>query len=121
MTGAKILGVVGAGISILILITFLIVGAFVGKACGVASGVIDKVVNPNAIVQNYEWFYDQYNVIQAQKANLDAIPKDSIERSGTAMVLNNEIAEYNSKSRQITRNLWKASNLPYQIDIGENK
>jgi len=84
----------------------------------VAKGVTEKVVNANAIIQNYEWFYDQYNAIQAQKANIAILPDDAIEKQGMTMVLNNTIAEYNSKSRQITRNLWKAQDLPYQISIG---
>lgn len=87
----------------------------------VAAGVAKKVVNPNAIVQNYEWFYDQYNAIQAQEANIAALPDDAPEKPGMKMVLNNAIGEYNSRSRQITRNLWKAGDLPYQIAIGESK
>jgi hypothetical protein len=85
----------------------------------VAKEVVNKVVNANAIVQNYEWFYDQYNAIKAQQANIAVMPKDARELPGMKMVLNNAIAEYNSKSKQITRNLWKADDLPYQITIGE--
>lgn len=87
----------------------------------VASGVAKKVVNPSAIVQNYEWFYDQYNAIKAQEANVAIIPADAVELPGLKMVLNNAIAEYNSRSRQITRNLWKASDLPYQISLETEK
>lgn len=87
----------------------------------VAKGVIDKVVNPNAIIQNYEWYYDQYNAIQAQEANIKMMPEDAPELPGMRMVMNNAIAEYNSRSRQITRNLWKADDLPYQIKIGEER
>jgi len=87
----------------------------------VASGVAKKVVNQNAIVQNYEWFYDQYNAIKAQEANVAIMPADAIELPGLKMVLNNAIAEYNSRSRQITRNLWKASDLPYQISLEAEK
>jgi len=87
----------------------------------VVKGITEKVVNSNSIIQNYEWFYDQYNAIQAQRANISSMKSDATEKPGMTMVLNNAIAEYNSRSRQITRNLWKASDLPYQIKLGENE
>jgi hypothetical protein len=80
-----------------------------------AVGVVKRVTSPTAIIQNYEWFYDQYHAIEAQRRNVAAMPEGSADRVGTQMVLNNMIAEYNAKSREITRNLWKASDLPYQI------
>jgi hypothetical protein len=86
-----------------------------------AVGVVKKVTSAEAIISNYQWFYDQYNAIQAQAANLDALKEDAPEKSGLSMVLNSMIAEYNSRSRQITRNLWKASDLPYEIRLGGSK
>jgi len=80
-----------------------------------AVGVARRVTNPDRIIQNYEWFYDQYHAIEAQRRNIEALPEGSTDRVGTQMVLNNMIAEYNAKSREITRNLWKAKDLPYQI------
>ncbi|MDD5651585.1 MAG: hypothetical protein PHF86_14415 [Candidatus Nanoarchaeia archaeon] len=87
----------------------------------VVKGLATKVINSENIIYNYQWFYDQYNIILAQKANIDIIDNDSIELSGMKMVLNNTIAEYNSKSKQINRNLWKASDLPYQIKLEDLK
>ncbi|MCL2139198.1 MAG: hypothetical protein FWH41_06665 [Treponema sp.] len=84
-----------------------------------AVGVMKKVTEPNRIVQNYEWFYDQYHAIQAQRQNIKLMPDGSADKTGTQMVLNNMIAEYNARSREITRNLWKPEELPYQISIGE--
>jgi hypothetical protein len=80
-----------------------------------AVGVAKRVTGPAVIIQNYEWFYDQYHAIEAQRRNVAAMAEGSTDRVGTQMVLNNMIAEYNAKSREITRNLWKASDLPYQI------
>ena len=80
-----------------------------------AVGVAKRVTNPDRIIQNYEWFYDQYYAIEAQRRNIAVLPEGSVDRVGTQMVLNNMIAEYNAKSREITRNLWKANDLPYQI------
>ncbi len=83
-----------------------------------AAGVVQKVTSAEAIIGNYQWFYDQYNAIQAQKANLATLDKSARERPGLLMVLNTMIGEYNSRSKQITRNLWKASDLPYSIPLG---
>jgi hypothetical protein len=80
-----------------------------------AIGVVKRVTDPDRIIQNYEYFYDQYHAIEAQRRNIAALPEGSVDRVGTQMVLNNMIAEYNAKSREITRNRWKANDLPYQI------
>jgi hypothetical protein len=72
-----------------------------------AVGVMKKVTSPAAIIQNHEWFYDQYHAIQAQRRNIEALPESSTDRIGTQMVLNNMISEYNAKSREITRNCWR--------------
>jgi hypothetical protein len=80
-----------------------------------AIGVVKRVTEPVAIIQNYEWFYDQYYAIEAQRRNVAVMPEGSTDRIGTQMVLNNMIAEYNAKSREITHNFWKADDLPYQI------
>lgn len=116
---------VGAGWYKAIIIIAVLVGVWIVFSLvfgfwpfSVVGGVITKVTTPDAIITNYQWFYDQYNAIQAQKANVLAMQKDAPERIGMILVLNNAIAEYNSRSKQITRNLWKAEDLPYQIGIG---
>ena len=83
----------------------------------VGAGIAKAVVNEVSIISNYQWFYDQYNAIQSQQANLETLPLEAYERNGIRMVLNNMIGEYNSRSRQITRNLWKAKDLPYSIEL----
>jgi hypothetical protein len=86
-----------------------------------AKGVLEKTLAPEAIIGNYQWFYDQYNAIEAQRANLVALDKSARERPGLLQVLNNMIGDYNSRSKQITRNLWKAVDLPYQIQMEDGK
>jgi len=104
---------IGAGI---VLLVYLSISFFAGIwPFSSAIGVAKKVTEPERIIQNYEWFYNQYYAIQAQERNLKAVSETSLEYSGMLMVLNNMIGEYNSRSRQITRNLWKADDLPYQI------
>jgi hypothetical protein len=104
---------IGFGIAVFI---YTVVSFFAGIwPFSSVAGVVRKVTSPTAIIQNYEWFYDRYHAIEAQRRNVAAMPEGSTDRVGTKMVLNNMIAEYNAKSREITRNLWKADDLPYQI------
>jgi len=105
----------GIGIFLGIVAVYLVISFFANIF---PFSLITKTVNAKAVIQNYEWFYDQYNQIQAQEANIEVLPPDASERPGMSMVLNRAIAEYNSKSRMITRNLWKADDLPYQIELG---
>jgi hypothetical protein len=111
---AKRFGIIGG----IIVIYLIISSVFSIWPFSVAKGIATKVINAESIIYNYQWYYDQYNAILAQKANIDSMDKNAPELSGMKMVLNNAIAEYNSKSKQITRNLWKASDLPYQIELG---
>lgn len=66
-------------------------------------------------IQNYEWFYEQYEAIKstATKAKLS----EGNEKASIRMILASQIAEYNARSKQtMTRALWKSDSLPYQID-----
>lgn len=88
----------------------------------VAKGLAKKVVNENAIVYNYEWYYDQYNQIKATRANLFLLKEGSEDYIGTVMVLNQMIGDYNSKASQITRNMWMPKqDVPYQIPLFEGE
>jgi len=99
-----------------VLAVWLAVSFFTGLwPFSAAVGVARRITQPERIIRNYEWFYDQYHAIEAQRRNVAAMPEGSADRIGTEMVLNNMIAEYNARSRQITRNLWKANDLPHQI------
>jgi len=66
---------------------------------------------------SYDWYYDMYGQIKAQEANILATDKSASERPGMIKVLNSSIAEYNSKSKQYNHNLWKAPDLPYELDF----
>jgi mannitol-specific phosphotransferase system IIBC component len=78
--------------------------------------IIQKTTSAESIIANYEWFYDQKAAIDATTRKYAIAEKAGMEEApGIAMVLESMIAEYNSRSKQITRNLWKASDLPYQI------
>lgn len=111
--------------------------AVILSGCGIlvrsAEGVVERVVDPDAVIENYQYFYDQKSVIDATRIkvavareNLDATTEGTdayeralIEYNGIRNVLLGQIAEYNSRSKQINRTLWKAPDLPHQIPYKE--
>ena len=75
------------------------------------------VQNARNRILSYDWYYDQKGQIDAQIANLESTPETADEYSGMVRVVNAMIAEYNSRSKQYNHNLWKAKDLPYEIDF----
>lgn len=72
----------------------------------------------NNRLYNYQWFFDQYNQCVATANNVKLLDGD--DRTGTLMVLNSMISEYNSKASQtMNAALWKAPNLPYQLTLSD--
>lgn len=135
-----------AVIGVICLICFLAVGCIiwniVGWGADVATGVVQRQVNPDAIVQNYEYFTNQYHDIQATDGQIEAAKfaindwydtngkdpnkwtfqdREELARlktnmTGLVQARKDMAAQYNAKSREISRNLWKSKELPYQID-----
>ena len=72
-------------------------------------------------VSTYEWFYDQYEQIQATELKAE-IAKGTEEEPGIRMVLASMIAEYNAMARkEHTRAQWMPEDLPYQIQLEAEK
>ena len=66
-------------------------------------------------IQNYEWFYEQYVVIKSTAAKVEL--SEGTEKTSIKMILADQIAEYNARSKQtMTRANWKSDLLPYQLD-----
>jgi hypothetical protein len=100
------------------LIIIIVIASFFITMFG---SITQKVVNADSIISNYEWYYDMYGQIQATEKKYDIAKKSGKEEAdGIRMVLEGMIQEYNSKSKQVTRNLWKAKDLPYQIEYKED-
>lgn len=77
------------------------------------------VQNARNRISNYEWYYDQYHAIRATIQKVK-IAEGSVEQEGIKMVLAGMVEEYNGRSRmEITRELWKTPDLPYQIELSE--
>jgi hypothetical protein len=82
-------------------------------------------------IQNYENFYTMDAQIKATAGNVkiakekytlagaETKAQAEIEYFGIKQILNNQIAEYNAKSKMVTRNGWKAADLPYQYTLEE--
>lgn len=67
-------------------------------------------------VSTYEWFYQQYEQIQATKTKAK-LAEGQPEEMGIKMVLADMIAEYNAKaSMRETKAQWKPTDLPYYIE-----
>jgi len=114
--------VIGGGL----LLAYILAALFWGVwPFSVVSGLAKKVVNPTAIIQNYEYFEDQFMAIKSTKKKIEIARRNLLSSSdkvfaetnlsGLEMILADQIAEYNSRSSQITRNMWKNEKLPREI------
>lgn len=66
-------------------------------------------------IAGYEWFYAQYNEIEATRIKAD-LAKGTAEEVGIRQVLASMIAEYNAKADSVlTVGQWRASDLPRHI------
>jgi predicted small secreted protein len=115
-------------LSIIGIVVFIVLSSIIFKTCNTAVGVVDKVVNPDAIVNSYEEFQAIYNTTQSictKIGTLEQLPDDynsggftKIERIiGEQNNLARWVEEYNAKSKMMTKNLWKSGKLPYQLDM----
>jgi hypothetical protein len=66
-------------------------------------------------LSDYHWFEEKYQSIQAERTNLKlrSSRDDVIDE---IMIVNRWIADYNAKSREYDRAMWKRNDLPYSIE-----
>lgn len=128
------------GLSIGIKILFFPVNT-VTKLIDTAYQAQDKVLNADNAIYNYEWFKQQYEDIRATKSKLvnarttaKQFTEDAGDRSlwtfedktesarlnsvvlGLENHLEQQIADYNARSKMATRNIFENSVLPSYID-----
>lgn len=138
MTGKD--STIGA-ILLIVLIILLPLLCLFQWGCRVGTGVVDRVINPDAIIGNYEWYEQQFRDIKAAEGQIkdaeesvDRFKKDSgpskewrfdqreeyarlnSNLSGLKSFRRSLIESYNAKSSMITRNMWKSGTLPYHIE-----
>lgn len=76
------------------------------------------IQDANKRLSNYEWFYDQYGIIKSTASKVKLTEGE--EQKATQLILIDMVEAYNSRSNQsMTKALWKAPDLPYQINITE--
>lgn len=115
-------------VSTVLLILLIVFTSSCGLAARSAYGVAQRTLDPDKIIGDYHWFEDQYGVIKSMGFNIeqkqaefnsmengDARERMRMELSGMKAVYSRNVQEYNSKSRQIDRVLWKSKDLPYEI------
>lgn len=111
------------------------------------AAIIDKVTDPDRVIFNYEWYQDTYNdclaldkqIVNAQnqvdtlQSSLNADRstwgrEDKTEWNRLSSVVggmrtqrDSVIADYNAKSKMLTRNLFKDRSLPYKLEVVDDK
>jgi hypothetical protein len=110
------------------------------KGIDTAYGVVDKTLNADNAIYNYEWFktqYESYNSINKKIENAKKAVSDFEKSAGsrdkwtfedkneharlssivTGLEAQNAdiVAEYNAKSKMANRSLFKDKNLPEQL------
>ena len=74
------------------------------------------IQDANKRIAGYEWFYAQYNEIEATRIKAK-LAEGTPEELGIKQVLASMIAEYNAKASSIlTVGQWRAPNLPSYIN-----
>lgn len=131
------------GIFGLILKVVLLPSYVANKAVDTGYGIVDKTLNADNALFNYEQFYDLYQGAKQQTINIkncqtqiDNIKKIYGEDSskwtkdirnelafqqqtleGFQMQYQKIVSEYNSNSQKLNRNLFKAKELPYELPL----
>tara|TARA_R110002074_G_scaffold224186_1_gene395434 strand:+ start:583 stop:897 length:315 start_codon:yes stop_codon:yes gene_type:complete len=92
--------------------------------------VADRVLDPDNIIHDYEWFHQAHESIEARQGQIaqhasflaeetDASEKTRlrIELSGMQQSCRLLVAEYNANANQVTTSIFKGATLPEQINL----
>lgn len=111
-------------VAIAVVVSFTLLHWAIGPAIARIDARVQGDIEQEYIIQDartrvstYEWFYDQYEQIQATQLKAQ-IARGTEEEAGIQMVLASMIAEYNAMARkEHTRAQWMPTDLPYQIEM----
>jgi hypothetical protein len=121
----KITGLVVAGVVALAVFTVFVSVIFAPV------GVVQKTVDPDHIISNYEEFQNIYNTCQKLNADIGTIRDvpdtdkmfEAFSKSSMVAAKKQQmtrwVEEYNAKSKMLNRNLWKSRTLPYQLSVSD--
>lgn len=138
----------GWRIFLFIIIASILLGSFgfVFKMLSKPAEIVDKVTNTDRIIFNYEWFFETYHdclafdeQIKTADAQLTSFTdtlnddrnswarEDRTEWNrlntivlGLRQQRSSVIQEYNAKSKELTRKLFKDNSLPYQLEVRDD-
>lgn len=128
----KVLG--GSLLLVLIALSIIIFseGCFVAHDAATAVRTISRTtLDGNNILSNYEWYYNTYNDIKSKvslnkmyttKLSSDTLSQDIkdkmiVEQTGINAYIFDLCQQYNSRSSQVNRNLFKANELPASLSF----
>jgi hypothetical protein len=90
------------------------------KAVADYSGDVDEIwqVQGDAAkrISDYEWFEGKYQSIKNECINATIYLSKNEDVTDQIVIINRWIAEYNARSREYTRSMWKEESLPHQIE-----
>lgn len=113
-------GIIAALVIVLIIVAYYAFAPAIARVDARVQGDVEQeyiIQDARTRVSTYEWFYDQYEQIQATELKA-RIAKGTEEEAGIRMVLASMIAEYNAMARKThTRAQWMPTDLPYQIEM----
>ena len=107
----------------LIFLTVILGGIF--KFVTTPAQLVGKVTDANHIIYTYEEFQNSHNAILSVCQKIDNTKKLTKESAGFSneervLALENKlstlVADYNAKSKMITRQMWKSKDLPHTIN-----
>lgn len=115
-----LIGIIAALVIVLIIVAYYAFAPAIARVDARVRGDIEQeyiIQDARTRISTYEWFYDQYEQIQATELKA-RISKGTEEEAGIRMVLASMIAEYNAMARkEHTRAQWMPTDLPYQIEM----
>lgn len=139
---------VGGVLAVLVVLALLFLGGWALWAYSVGArtvtGVVERTMNADNVIYNYEWFKQEYQQIQAfdsqvvtakqQVAEAEATPlkdrdfrdKEELTRLRTVLQgLRNQrdsrVGEYNARARMANRNIFMGSDVPAQLKVVDDK
>ena len=97
---------------------------------GTTCGVVQRTMNPDNVIFNYEWFHDVHKQVLAQQQNVQVHKrllkeeedksekkKLRVELAGMEQICRSLVQKYNANSLKLNRKLFKESNLPHSLDM----
>lgn len=97
-------------------------------ACAPAAGVVDRTLDPDNMINNYEFFQNAYQNVEAKTHQIRAYHEEysastsdnqremiRMEVAAVQQSCRDLVADYNANASKSNRNIFMSSNLPTNI------